>query len=124
MTVDPAALRELHRIHRQMTDVNDQLRRGEKRAAAVETKLRQAEKIVEDGKETLTRARVAADEKQLQLKQREARIHELNVRHGIGNSLGDSLACASHRTHCTVGGQWQGHKHPETERDRRWFVGS
>ena len=80
MTVPATALRELHRIHRQIADLRGRLERGPKQIRAGEAVVKQLEQEVEQAKHTLTRTRVAADEKQLQLKQREDRIKGLQLK--------------------------------------------
>ncbi len=70
-------LRALHRIHRQRADLTGQLKRGPLQIKAGETLIAKAEKDVQSARETLKAARVASDEKQLQLKSRELRIEGL-----------------------------------------------
>jgi predicted nucleic acid-binding Zn-ribbon protein len=74
MTVQAEVLRELHRIHRQLADLRERLERGPKQVKGAKLGLAQQEQAEAEAKEAITRAKVAADEKQLQLKQREARI--------------------------------------------------
>lgn len=80
MTISAEALRELHRIHRQLSDLRSRLERGPKQIKAGEANALRLEKLHLDAKETVTRARVAADAKQLQLKQREDRISGLRAK--------------------------------------------
>lgn len=77
MTIAPGALQTLHRIHRQLTDLRERLARGPKQIAAAEAGLKQAEQAVVQAKEAYKKARMTGDEKQLHLKQREARLHDL-----------------------------------------------
>ncbi|MFO0868605.1 MAG: phospholipase [Pirellulales bacterium] len=77
MTIAPGALEELHRIHRQLTDVTDRLAAGPKQIKAAEAAVARAEQDLVAAKETYRQTRIAADEKQLQLKQREARLKDL-----------------------------------------------
>jgi len=72
------SLRTLHRIHRQLSDLRDRLARGPKQVAVIETNVKRAEEDVATAKTTHKQARIAADEKQLQLKQREAKLNDLN----------------------------------------------
>lgn len=72
------SLRTLHRIHRQLSDLRDRLARGPKQVAVIETNVKKAEEDVATAKTTHKQARIAADEKQLQLKQREAKLNDLN----------------------------------------------
>lgn len=76
MNIAPEALRELHRIHRQLTDLRSRLARGPKQIQAGEANLQRLEKEHAGKKDILTSARVASDEKQLQLKQREDKISD------------------------------------------------
>ena len=80
MSVSASALRELHRIHRQVTDLRSRLERGPKQIRGGEGVVKHLEQEVEQAKQALTRTRVAADEKQLQLKQREDRIKGLQLK--------------------------------------------
>lgn len=77
MTITASALRELHRLHRQLTDLRDRLQRGPKQVAAAETNVVRLEQEVAKAKEAYIKARVASDDKQVQLKQREDRITDL-----------------------------------------------
>src|SRR5262249_31032763 len=80
MAVNAAALRELHRIHQQLSDLRQPLDRGPKqiraRTAGVATAEEQSSKVNAD----LKAARVAIDQKQLQLKSAEGKIGELKVK--------------------------------------------
>lgn len=80
MTISAAALRELHRIHRQITDLKSQLERGPRQVRAAEGMLERLEADLAASKQTLTQTRVQADDRQLQLRQREARIKDLQIK--------------------------------------------
>ncbi len=80
MAISGSALRQLHRIHRQLTDLRERLARGPKQIAASEANVKRAEADVAAAKLDLRNARVAADEKQLQLKSREMRLKDLQVK--------------------------------------------
>jgi predicted nucleic acid-binding Zn-ribbon protein len=86
MTISAAALRELHRIHRQITDLKSQLERGPRQVRAAEGILERLEAEQAASKQTLTQTRVHADERQLQLRQREARIKDLQIKLNACNS--------------------------------------
>jgi len=86
MTVTGEALRELHRIHRQLTDLRSRIDRGPRQIKAGEASVRKLELEVEQAKESLKRARVTADDKQLQLKSREDRVEELRTKLNGANS--------------------------------------
>lgn len=80
MSVTASALRELHRIHKQLSDLRDRLERGPKQIRAREANLA---KLTEE----LTRlqgehkaARVRSDQKQLLLKSGEEKIEGLKVK--------------------------------------------
>jgi predicted nucleic acid-binding Zn-ribbon protein len=73
-------LRTLHRIHRQLTDLNGQLRRGPLQIKASEDLVAQAQAAADDSVERLKKAKLAADNKQLQLKGREDRVQELKTK--------------------------------------------
>lgn len=80
MAISGAALRQLHRIHRQLTDLRDRLARGPKQIAAGEANVKRAEAGVADAKASHRQARVTSDDKQLQLKSREARMNDLKTK--------------------------------------------
>ena len=86
MAITADALRRLHRIHRQLGDLKDRLSRGPKLIKASEGNLAKVEGEYDEKKETLTRAKVACDEKQLQLKQREDRIKDLQAKLNTASS--------------------------------------
>ncbi len=80
MAVTAAALRELHRIHRQLTDLRDRIERGPKQIRAREANLArlvdELTKLQGDHKA----ARVRSDQKQLLLKSGEDKIENLKVK--------------------------------------------
>jgi uncharacterized protein len=80
MTVTASALRELHRIHRQLTDLRERKERGPKQIRAREANLaRQADeltKIQADHKA----ARVRSDQKQLLLRSGEEKVEGLKIK--------------------------------------------
>jgi uncharacterized protein len=80
MTVKASALRELHRIHRQLSDLRERRERGPKQIKARESNLaRLAEELTKlqgDHKG----ARVRSDQKQLLLKTGEEKIENLKVK--------------------------------------------
>jgi hypothetical protein len=86
MAVNAAALRELHRIHRQLSDLRERLDRGPKqvraRTAGVALVEEQSAKIHAD----LKAGRVAIDQKQLQLKAAEGKIADLKVKLNQANT--------------------------------------
>jgi uncharacterized protein len=77
MNISAEALRELHRIHRQLTDLRDRHERGPKQVAAVDANVKKMELDLEQAKDAAKKTRILADQKQLQLKGREDKITEL-----------------------------------------------
>jgi len=86
MSITGTALRELHRIHKQLTDLRGRLSRGPKQITASEGAVSRLETEAEQAKELHQKARIASDEKQLQLRSREARIDDLKARLNTANS--------------------------------------
>jgi predicted nucleic acid-binding Zn-ribbon protein len=80
MSVTALALRELHRIHRQITDLKSQLARGPKQIRAAEGLLERLDTAVAAAKQALTHTKVTADDRQLQLRHREDRIKDLQLK--------------------------------------------
>jgi predicted nucleic acid-binding Zn-ribbon protein len=80
MTVSASALRELHRIHRQLSDLRERRERGPKQIKAREGNLaRLAEELTKLQAEHKA-ARVRSDQKQLLLKSGEEKIEGLKVK--------------------------------------------
>jgi predicted nucleic acid-binding Zn-ribbon protein len=77
MTKTVDALRTLHRIHRQMADLKDRLERGPRQVRAGHQAVERTEHELTTAKETYKRTRMESDGQQLQLKQREAKIDDL-----------------------------------------------
>ncbi len=86
MSITGTALRELHRIHKQLTDLRGRLDRGPKQIAASEGAVRRLEMEAEQSREAHKKARISSDEKQLQLKSREAKIDDLKAKLNLANS--------------------------------------
>ncbi|MEX0818190.1 MAG: phospholipase, partial [Pirellulaceae bacterium] len=86
MSMTGTELRELHRIHKQLTDLRGRLDRGPKQVAASEGAVRRMELDAEQAKQAQKKARIASDEKQLQLKSREMRIDDLKAKLNTANS--------------------------------------
>ena len=82
------ALRQLHRIHRQLTDLRERLGRGPKQIHAGESNVKCLEENLTQSQQDIKAARIAADQKQLQLKVAEDRIEDLK---------GKLNACGSNR---------------------------
>lgn len=80
LNISAESLRELHRIHRQLKDLRDRLERGPKQVAAAEASVKRMESELEVAKDAAKKTRIAADQKQLQLKSREDKIKELQAK--------------------------------------------
>ncbi|MEC8557213.1 MAG: phospholipase [Planctomycetota bacterium] len=78
MTATAPLVQTLHRIIRQKTDLEGQLRRGPKVVAAAQAKLDAANQGAQDVKDRMTQMRLDAESKQLQMKEREDKIHQWN----------------------------------------------
>ena len=72
-----SVLRTLHRIHRQLTDLREQLDRGPKQIRAGEANVQHREGVLAQTKTDTKALRVAADAKQLQLKSGEDKVKDL-----------------------------------------------
>ncbi|MFN3190223.1 MAG: zinc ribbon domain-containing protein [Aureliella sp.] len=76
MTVTGSLIQTLHRINKQKADLEGQLRRGPKVVATAQAKLDAALQGAQDVQDRITQMKVDADAKQLQMKQREDKIHQ------------------------------------------------
>jgi len=77
MTFTAASLRELHRIHRQLSDLRERLERGPKQIKARQANAAAAEEKLAKTHADSKAARIAIDQKQLLLRSGEAKIFEL-----------------------------------------------
>ena len=73
-------LRELHRIHQQLVELRDRHVRGPKQIRARRDNVTRLEEEFKQAKANTKAARMAADEKQLQLKTGEGKIADLRVK--------------------------------------------
>jgi predicted nucleic acid-binding Zn-ribbon protein len=89
-------LRTLHRMHRQLADLTEQLAAGPRTVAVRTKQVQAAEAKRAAAQEDVKRARMAADQKQLQLKSAEAKILDLE---------GKLNACKTNREYQTLGDQ-------------------
>jgi uncharacterized protein len=80
MSLTAAALRELHRLHQQLADLQDRLDRGPKQVRARQANVAQAEERVNQAHADVKAARVLVDQKQLQLKTGETKIADLKAK--------------------------------------------
>lgn len=86
MAISAEALRQLHRIHRQLSDLRGRMERGPKQLRAGEANVASLDQQLVASKQALVKAKVAADDKQLQLKQRETRIADLRGKLNVANN--------------------------------------
>jgi predicted nucleic acid-binding Zn-ribbon protein len=80
MAVSASALRELHRIHRQLTDLRERAERGPKQIRARETNLTRLSEDLARLQAEAKSARVKSDQKQLLLKSSEDKIENLKAK--------------------------------------------
>lgn len=93
MTISAEILRQLHRIHRQRSDLMSRLARGPKQVAARQENCKLAEANLVATKEKLTKTKMVANEKELQLGTRESRVKDLQ---------GKLNACSSNKEYQTL----------------------
>jgi predicted nucleic acid-binding Zn-ribbon protein len=73
-------LRELHRIHQQLSDLRERIERGPKQIQAREHNVARLTQVLEQVQADAKAARMLADQKQLQLKSDEGKIQDLKVK--------------------------------------------
>ncbi len=78
--IDAETLRTLHRIHRQRTDLQGQLRRGPLQLQAGINSIDQVKQQRDGIKDNIKKSKMNADQKQLQLRSREQRVEDLKVK--------------------------------------------
>ncbi|HXT58597.1 MAG TPA: C4-type zinc ribbon domain-containing protein [Pirellulales bacterium] len=86
MSVTAGVLRELHRIHRQLSDLRERLDRGPKQIKAREANIARLEGELAQLKADVKTARVATDQRQLLLKSGESKILDLKAKLNAANS--------------------------------------
>jgi predicted nucleic acid-binding Zn-ribbon protein len=96
VAVTIATLRTLHRIHRQLEDLDERLAAGPRRVSARASMLQAAEAARAAAQDDLTKARMTADQKQLQLRTSEGKIRDLE---------GKLNACKTNREYQLLGEQ-------------------
>lgn len=79
-------LRTLHRIHRQVADLQDRLQRGPKQVKGAEALVKKAEADLTTSKDVFRTAKMSCDEKNLQLKQRESKLLDVRGKLNAANS--------------------------------------
>jgi predicted nucleic acid-binding Zn-ribbon protein len=77
IAVSTETLRTLHRIHRQLADLDDQLAAGPRQLAARTKAVELAEGRKATAQDDVKKAKMAADQKQLQLRSSEAKTRDL-----------------------------------------------
>ena len=87
MAANIEALRVLHRIHIQLTDLRSRMDRGPIQLNAAASNVQRLKECCEAAREALLRSKVVADEKQLHLQEREDRIekHQVNLNKAATN---------------------------------------
>jgi len=86
MTVTAAALRDLHRIHRQLTDLRERLDRGPRQIKARQAGLDKLKEELAAARDAHLQAQKINDGKQLDLKTGEQRIVDLGVKLNTASS--------------------------------------
>jgi predicted nucleic acid-binding Zn-ribbon protein len=79
-------LQTLHRIHRQVADLQDRLQRGPKQVKGAEALVKKAEADLATSKDVFRTAKMSCDEKHLQLKQRESKLLDVRGKLNAANS--------------------------------------
>ena len=77
-SVGTEVLRTIHRIHRQLADLRERLERGPRQIRATEANVKHREEQLAKVQAEVRTMRMAADQKQLQLKGNEQKVKELN----------------------------------------------
>ena len=80
VAIATGTLRTLHRMHRQLEDLQGRLAAGPRRVAALAAAVRAAEGRRDVAKEDVKQARLTADQKQLQLRTAEAKIADFEAK--------------------------------------------
>jgi predicted nucleic acid-binding Zn-ribbon protein len=80
MTTLTDSLRTLHRIHRQLADLQDRLQRGPKQIRVAEANVKKCEGELTAAKDAYKQAKMGSDDKQLQLRQREAKLKDFEAK--------------------------------------------
>lgn len=96
LAVSADSLRTLHRLHRQLADLRDQLAAGPRQLAARTKQLQTAEAAQTAVQEEIKKAKMTVDQKQLQLRSAESKILDLE---------GKLNACKTNREYQTLGDQ-------------------
>lgn len=98
LAVATGTLRTLHRMHRQLEDLQGRLDAGPRRMAALTAAVKAGETRRDAAQQGVKQARMAADQKQLQLKSCESKIADLESKRNAAKTnreyqtLGDQIA--------------------------------
>lgn len=76
MTIDQAGLRQLHHVHQRLDELRQRMARGFMQIKAMEAKVAKQEEELKTQQELSKRAKLNQAERELQLKERENRIHD------------------------------------------------
>ena len=85
-TITAAALRELHRLHSQLADLRGRLERGPKQVAGHEASVTQLTQGVADAHEAVKQTQLAADRKQLDVRDQEQKIEHWKMQLNTASS--------------------------------------
>ncbi len=80
MAVSTAVLRELHRIHGQLSDLNERLVRGPRQVKARENQVALQQTALEEAQASVKQTKMASDQKQLMLNSGESKIEDLKAK--------------------------------------------
>jgi predicted nucleic acid-binding Zn-ribbon protein len=86
MTVTAAALRELHRIHQQLSDLRDRVERGPKQIRARDANVAQLKAKLDEARDKVKQTQLAIDRKQLDLKTSEQKLVDARVKLNAASS--------------------------------------
>ena len=87
MQVDYPLLRTIHRLLKQLTDLHERLEKGPRQITIAQRAEKAFIADLDEVKESRIKAKMAADNKQLQLAEREARIEDLKTkRNGVSSN--------------------------------------
>ena len=80
MAVSTAVLRELHRIHMQLSDLRDRQARGPRRVQVHTNNVAEQQSALDAAQDTVKQTKMSADQKQLDLKTSENKIDDLKAK--------------------------------------------
>jgi predicted nucleic acid-binding Zn-ribbon protein len=93
MPLTAESLQKLHRLHQQVTNLRERLEKGPRQLLAKEKELAGVEQLQVDLKEQITRVQMAADEKQLESRERDAKVADLK---------GKLISCSTNKEYQTL----------------------